>query len=141
MSKILNLRSSKITLLQVDGEAVKAAEVDDTVEVKLMINQGARENQNIIQVDGPERKIPKDSVYHPLKHLSSISEAEREAEKLKEAKGGDDGGLWDVCRAHWDLEITLLKVKFRKKPRTSCPGGKKVEKCRNNLLKRIIQTQ
>ena len=37
------------------------------------------------------------------------------AEKLKETKGGDDGGLWDVCRAHWDLEITLRKVKFKKK--------------------------
>ena len=37
MSKILNLRSSKITLLQVDGEAMEAAEVADMAEVKLMI--------------------------------------------------------------------------------------------------------
>ena len=112
MSKILNMRSSKNTLLQVDGEAIEAAEVEDTVEVKLMIRQGASENQNIIQVDEAERQITKDSVHHLLKHLNSISEAKREAEKLKEAKVGDDGGLWDVCRAHWNLEITLLKVKF-----------------------------
>ena len=37
MSKLLNLRSSKNTLLQVDGEALEAAEVEDMVEVKLMI--------------------------------------------------------------------------------------------------------
>ena len=37
ISKILNLRTSKNTLLQVDGEAVEAAEVKDTVDVKLMI--------------------------------------------------------------------------------------------------------
>ena len=74
-----------------------------------------RENQNIIQVDEADRQITKDSVHHPLKGLSSISEAKREAEKLKEVKGGDDGGLWDVCRMYWNLEITLLKVKFRKK--------------------------
>ena len=49
-------------------------------------------------------------------------ESERKAEKLKEAKGGDDGGLCDVCRVHWILEITLLKVKLRKKLRTSYPG-------------------
>ena len=35
MSKILNLRSSENTLLQVEG--VEAAEVENTVEVKLMI--------------------------------------------------------------------------------------------------------
>ena len=49
-----------------------------------MISYGARENKNI---------ITKDSVHHPLKGLSSILKAKREAEKLKEAKGGDDGGL------------------------------------------------
>ena len=38
-------------------------------------------------------------IHHSLKGLSSIPESKREAEKLKEAKGGDDGGLWDVCRA------------------------------------------
>ena len=53
-------------------------------------------------------------IHHSLKGLSSIPEAKREAEKLKEAKGGDDGGLWNVCRAHWNLEITFLKIKFRK---------------------------
>ena len=31
--------------------------------------------------------------------------------------------MWDVCRAHWNLEITLLKVKFRKKLRTCYSGG------------------
>ena len=35
--------------------------------------------------------------------------------KLEKAKGGDDGGLWDVCRVYWNLKITLLKVDFRKK--------------------------
>ena len=101
MSKILNLRSNKNKLLQVDGEAVEAAEVKDAAEVKLMIRQGAGETQNIIQVEEAERQITKDSVHHPLKSLSSIPEAIREAEKLKGAKGGDDGGLWDVGRAHW----------------------------------------
>ena len=38
MFKILNLRNSENTLLQVDGEAVEAAEVKDTPEVKLMIS-------------------------------------------------------------------------------------------------------
>ena len=38
MPKILNLRSSKNTLLQVDGEAMEAAEVEDTAVVKLMIS-------------------------------------------------------------------------------------------------------
>ena len=33
------------------------------------------------------------SIHHPLKGLSSILEAEREAEKLKEDKRGDDGRL------------------------------------------------
>ena len=37
MSKILNLRSIKITLHQVDGEAMEVAEVEDTAEMKLMI--------------------------------------------------------------------------------------------------------
>ena len=37
MSKILNLRSSKNTFLQVDGETMEAAEVKDTAEVKLKI--------------------------------------------------------------------------------------------------------
>ena len=50
-------------------------------------------------------------------------EAKREVEKLKEARGGDYGCLWDVCRAHWNLEITLLKVKVRKTLRTSYPRG------------------
>ena len=44
MFKILNLRSSKNTLLQVDGEAVEAAEVKDVAAVKLMISSGAGEN-------------------------------------------------------------------------------------------------
>ena len=58
------------------------------------------------------RKITKDPVHHPLKRLSSILEAKRKAEKLKEAKGGDDGSLWDVCRPLGYLEISLLQVKF-----------------------------
>ena len=37
MPKILKLRSSKNTLLQVDGEAVEVAEVKDAAEVRLMI--------------------------------------------------------------------------------------------------------
>ena len=82
--------------------------------------RGAGENQNIIQVDKAERQITKDSVHYPLKCLSSIPEAKRKAEKLEEAKGGDDGSLWDVSREHWNLEITFLKVKFRKKLQTSC---------------------
>ena len=80
-----------------------------------MISQGVGENQNIIQVDKAERQITKDSVHHPLKRWSSILEAKRKAKKLEEAKGVDDGGLWDISRAHWNLEITFLKVKFRKK--------------------------
>ena len=93
MSKIHNLRSSKNTLLKVDGEAVEAAEVEDVAEVKLMISQGVGENQNIIQVDEAEWQITKDSVHHPLKRLSSIPEAKRKAKKLKEAKSGEDGNL------------------------------------------------
>ena len=38
MSKILNLRSSKNTLLQVNGVAMEAVEVEDTAEVKLLIS-------------------------------------------------------------------------------------------------------
>ena len=37
VTKIFNLRSSECTLFQFDCEAVEAAEVKDTAEVKLMI--------------------------------------------------------------------------------------------------------
>ena len=37
MPKILNLRSSKNTLLQVDGEAVEAAEIKDIAEVRTVL--------------------------------------------------------------------------------------------------------
>ena len=87
MSKILNLRSSKNKLFKVDVEAVEAAEIKDTAEVKLMTSWGVRENQNIIKVDKAERQITKDFVHHPLKCLSSIPEAKRKAEKLEEGKG------------------------------------------------------
>ena len=67
-----------------------------------------------------------------MEGLSSIPEAKGEAEEFKEAKGGVNGGLGNVSRLHGNWKITLLKVKFRKKLRTCCPGreicnsGKKV---------------
>ena len=44
MSKLLNLRSSKNTLLQVDGEALEAAKVEDTADVGCL--QGTLESGN-----------------------------------------------------------------------------------------------
>ena len=48
MAKVLDLGSSKCALLQVDGEAIEAADVKDLAEVKLMRLQGVRKHQNII---------------------------------------------------------------------------------------------
>ena len=35
-----------------------------------------------------------------------------EVEKLKKAKGSDDGGLRNIGGPHRNLEITLLEIKF-----------------------------
>ena len=55
VSQVLNLRSSKGTLLQVDGEALEVAEVKHTMEMLLMRGQGVGKNQNIVQVDETKR--------------------------------------------------------------------------------------
>ena len=48
-------------------------------------------------------------------------EAEREAEKLKEAKGGDEGGMSAGCIGIW--KYPFCRSSFEKKLRTSYPGG------------------
>ena len=87
VSLVLNLRSSKGTHLQVDSEALKAVEVEHTVEMLLMRGQGVGKNPNIFKVDETKQKISKDLVHHSLEGLGSIPEANRKAEKLKSPKG------------------------------------------------------
>ena len=96
VAKIIYMRSSKGTLLQVDGEAVETAEVKDTAEMLMVRVQGVRENQYIIQIDETKQKITKDLVHHPLECQGGVPEAKREAEELKESKGSVDGSLGDV---------------------------------------------
>ena len=73
IAKVLGRR--KCALLQVDSEAMEAAEVKYMVEVQLMKLQGVRKHQNIIKIDETEREITIDLVPHPLKGLSGIPEA------------------------------------------------------------------
>ena len=85
------MRSSKGTLLQVDGEAMEVAEVKHTVEMLLMRGPGVGKKQNIIKVDETQWNISKHHVHHSLQGLGSIVETKREAEELEEAKGSNDG--------------------------------------------------
>ena len=48
MAQILNSRSSKGTLLQVDSEAMESAEVEHMAEMLLMRGQRVGENQYIV---------------------------------------------------------------------------------------------
>ena len=79
-----------------------------------MRGQRVGENQYIVKIDKTKRKITKDPVHHPLVGLGSVPEAKREAEKLKMAKGSNDGGLQESSRSHRNLEITFLEIKFGK---------------------------
>ena len=90
------MKSSKGTLLQVDGEAVEGAEVEHTEEMLLMRGQGVGESQYVIKVDETKQKISKGLVHHSLESLGSVPEAKREAKELKESKGSDDGRLWNI---------------------------------------------
>ena len=107
MAKVMDLGSSKCALLQVDGEAIEAADVKDLAEVKLMRLQGVRKHQNIIKIDETEREITKDLVHHPLKNLGGFLEAKGEAEVLKKAKGSNDVGDWE-CRPLEDWYETCV---------------------------------
>ena len=112
MAMVLNLESSKCVLLQVDGEAIEAAEVKDVAEVQLMRLKGVRKHQNIIKIDETEREITKYLVHHPLKSLGGVLEAKGEAKELKEAKGSDAGCLVNVGRSHGNLEVAFLEIMF-----------------------------
>ena len=87
---------------------MEAAEVQHTAEMFLMRGQRVGENQYIAKIDKTKLYLTKDPVHHPLEGLGTVSEVKREAEKLKKAKGSDDGGLWNIGRPHRNLEITLL---------------------------------
>ena len=59
VAKMLYARSSKHTLLQVNGEEVEVAEVKDTADMLLVRVQGVRKNQYIIQIDETKWEITK----------------------------------------------------------------------------------
>ena len=109
VAQILNSRSSKGTLLQVDSEAMESAEVEHMAEMLLMRGQRVGENQYIVKINKSKWKINKDPVHHPLEGLGSIPEAEREVEKLEEAKGSNDGSLRNISWPHGNMEITFLE--------------------------------
>ena len=110
VAQILNSRSSKGTLLQVDGEAMEVAEVEHTAEMLLMRGQRVGEIQYVVKVNKTKGKITKDPVHHPLEVLGSNPEAKREAEKLEEAKGSNDCGVRNMSGSHGNLEITFLEI-------------------------------
>ena len=118
MAKILDVRSSEGTLHQIDGEAVEAAEVEDTAEMLLVRVQRVGKNQCIIQIDVTKWEITKDFVHDPLESLGGVPEAKREAKELEEAKGSGDGSLGNVGGSHGNLEITFLFGKVWKRTRS-----------------------
>ena len=77
-----------------------------------MRGQRVRENQDVFKIDKTKWKITKVPVHHLLEAQGSLLGAKREVEKLKEAKGSNDGSLWDIRGSHGNLEITFLEIKF-----------------------------
>ena len=69
-------------------------------------------NKDVVKIDKTKWKITKDPVHHPLEGPGSIPEAKRKAEKFKEAKGSNDGGLQNISWPDGNLEITFLEIKF-----------------------------
>ena len=61
---------------------MEAAEVEHIAGMPLMRGQRVGENQDVVKIDKVKGEITKDPVHYPLKGLSSIPEAKREAEKL-----------------------------------------------------------
>ena len=124
VAQILNSKSSKGKLLQVDGEAIEAAEVEHTVEMLLMRGQRVGENQYVVKIDKTKMKSTKDLVHHPLEGLGSILEAKiRGGSKLEKATGSNDGGLWNIDGSHGNLEITLMEIKFGEELGSGNSGG------------------
>ena len=118
MAKILNLRSSESTLLQVYSEAVEAKEVKHMAEMYLVL-EGIGRKQDIMEIDKAKRFISKNLT---LEGLGSVPETEGKAKKFKEAKRSNSGSLRNVSGSHGNLEITFLDIKFRKELGTCDPG-------------------
>ena len=102
---------------------MEATEGEHTAKMLLMRGQGVEWNQYVVKVDESKQKISKDLVHHSLEGLGSVPKAKREAEKFKEYKGSNDGGLRNISGPHRNLEITLLEVKFGKDLGTGDSGG------------------
>ena len=87
VAKVLYLGSSKHTFLQVDGEALEAAKIEDTAEILLMRFHKVGENQDIIKIDETKWKLTKDLVHHPLESLGGVPEAKGKTGNSKRPKG------------------------------------------------------
>ncbi len=80
-----------------------------------MLLQGLAGHNDVNKVDEDEGKSGQNPVHHPLESTSSIPQAKWQAQKLKEAKRGDDGSLRNVIWMHKNLKITLSQIDLRKK--------------------------
>ena len=114
VAQILNSRSCKGTLLQVDGEAMEVAEVKHTAEIMRMRGKKVGENKNVIKIDKTKWKITKYPVHHPLEGLGSVLEAKRKVKKFEEAEGSIDGGLQNNSYTPWNLEIIFWRSSLEK---------------------------
>ncbi len=73
-------------------------------------------NQMVIQVSEHKREVAKEPIHQPLECLSCIHETKRHEQLvLKQTKRRQDGGLWDVCRIHGNLVVSLEQINDREK--------------------------
>jgi hypothetical protein len=69
----------------------------------------------VIQVSEHKREVSKEPIHQPLECLSCVHETKRHEQVLKQTKRRQDGGLWDVCRIHGDLVVSLDQINDREK--------------------------
>jgi hypothetical protein len=112
MTKAINLRDSECTFSRIDVEAVGSHHVKDLAKVEDMLRTAFAENEDVIEVHKNERKGTEEGVHEPLKHLSSIFEAERHEIKFEKSKWGDYCRLRNVVFAHGYLIVPFLEIEF-----------------------------
>ena len=66
--------------------------------------------QDVVQVHESIRKVSEYAIHEALEGLCRVLQAERHAEELEEAEGGDDGSFLDVLTAHGNLVVPFHHV-------------------------------
>jgi hypothetical protein len=110
MTKELDFPHCKLTLLTIDDQSSSSETAENLLHILLVLLQGLAGHNDVIKVDEHEGKTGQNPVHHPLEGTSSIPQAKWKAQKLKEAKRGDDGRLRNVIWMHKNLKITFSQI-------------------------------